>query len=332
MKNFIKIFLLLNIIFLQSTFAEKTGDFAEYQIIRNILKQHEDEMDLAKIKLSIDKLIEPKINIKIELQKIEKMLATIKTMLPPKATDMERMLTIKKYLYEKGEWNNNQVYHYDFNDPLGTKMSNKLLPNYMATKKGNCISMPFLFIILGDKLGINVTASTAPLHVFVKFTDTNGKIYNLETTSGANFTRSEWIKQQMPMTDKAIENGIYLQLLTKKETVAVMATIFAEYLFKTDPKASIAISELILKYYPKSISSILRNGSAYYLLLQKYFLQKYPNPNNIPQRKRKLFHVLANGNQYWFNKADKLGWVEPKIKDKEKYLEIVKRDAKKGEI
>lgn len=47
--------------------------------------------------------------------------------------------------------------------------------------------MPFLFIILGDRLGINVTASVAPLHVFVKFTDENGVIHNLETTSGTNF-------------------------------------------------------------------------------------------------------------------------------------------------
>jgi len=69
--------------------------------------------------------------------------------------------------------------------------------------------MPFLFIILGDKLGIDVTASTAPLHVFVKFTDTDGKTYSLETTSGANFSRDAWYREQMPMTNQAIDNGVY---------------------------------------------------------------------------------------------------------------------------
>ncbi len=36
--------------------------------------------------------------------------------------------------------------------------------------------MPFLFIILGQKLGLDVTASTAPEHVFVKYRDDMGNI------------------------------------------------------------------------------------------------------------------------------------------------------------
>ena len=71
-------------------------------------------------------------------------------------------------------------------------------------------------------IGLNVTASTAPLHVFVKFTDEKGKTINLETTSGANPARDSWIRKHFPISNKALKNGLYLQKLSKKETVAIM--------------------------------------------------------------------------------------------------------------
>lgn len=202
----------------------------------------------------------------------------------------------------------------------------------MANKKGNCITMPFFFIILGDKLGINVTASTAPLHVFVKFTDSSGKTYNLEATNGANVTRDVWYKKQMSITDQAIENGIYLQRLSRRETIAVMTTVLAEHYFRIQEyEKSLAVSYLTLEYYPKYVNAMLRSGSISYRLLEKHFIKKYPNPNDIPKNERKLFHFLSNNNHYWFARAEALGWREPDKKQEEKYLEAVKRDSKKGE-
>lgn len=286
---------------------------------------------MAWVKLTVDQLIDPNINVEAEVNKIDKMIKDIQSMLPPEASSMDRMLAIKKYVYTPGAWNNYQSYQYDFDDPLGTKISNKLLPNYMATQKGNCITMPFLFIILGDKLGLNITASTAPLHVLVKFSDSKGTTYNLETTSGANFARDDWYREQMPMTDLAVENGVYLQPLSRKETVAVMITVLAEYYMQEkEYKKAWAISDLSLKYYPKYVNAMLRNGSAFFRMAQEYFINKFPNPNDIPQDQKEAFNFLSKGNRYWFAKAEKLGWREPSRDYEEKYLKTVKRDSLKG--
>ncbi len=333
MKKLITIIVLLiySPLFSSVAHAEKSGDFSELKLLRKILEQNENQLDLARIKLTIDKLIDPRINIEQELNRINQMVGEIKSMLPSNASSMDKMLAIKRYIYTPGAWNHYKPYQYDFDDPLGTKISNKLLSNYMTSKKGNCITMPFLFIILGDKLGIDVTASVAPLHVLVKFTDSKGKIYNLETTSGANFARDVWYREQMPMTDQAIDNGIYLQPLSRKETVAVMITVLAEYYMqKKQYKKAWAISDLSLKYYPKYVNAMLRNGSAFYRMLQEYFINKYPNPNDIPQDQREAFHFLSNGNRYWFEKAESLGWREPPKDQDEKYLKTVKRDSMKG--
>lgn len=327
----IVVLLLLNSLFLFDAHAEKNSDFRELQLLRKILEQDESQLDFARTKLTIDRLIDPSINIEAELSRIDQMVKDIQSMLQPEASSMDRMLAIKKYVYTPGAWNDYQPYQYDFDDPLGTKITNKLLPNYMATKKGNCITMPFLFIILGDKLGIDVTASTAPLHVLVKFTDSQGTTYNLETTSGANFARDAWYREQMPMTDQAIKNGIYMQPLSKKETVVVMMTVLAEYYMQENGyKKAAGISDLSLQYYPAYVNAMLRIGSAYYRILQEQFIAKYPNLNDIPQNRRKLFHFLSSGNRYWFAKAEGLGWREPSRDYDEKYLETIKQESKKG--
>ena len=70
--------------------------------------------------------------------------------------------------------------------------------------------------------------SLAPLHVFVKFTDEAGTVTNLETTSGALPARDVHYRNQLPMTDEAITNGVFLAELSQEETVAVIATVLVE--------------------------------------------------------------------------------------------------------
>lgn len=306
------------------------NNFDEAKQIKAILQRPDKEIDLAKVKLTIDKMIDPNIDIEANLKKIDHIIIKIRTLLDPKSTSQAKMLTIKKYLYKPGAWNDFQAYHYDFDDPLGTKIANKLLPNYLASKKGNCISMPFLFIILGQKMGINVTASEAPLHVFVKYTDDDtGMTYNLETTSGANPARDEWYRQGMPMTDKAIANGIYLRPLTKKETVVVMATVLAEYYSqKQEFEKAIAISDVSLEFYSKNTTSMLRKGIACFRILKRDFLQKYPAPRDIPLDQRAYFEYLSDSNHFWFAKAEALGWREPGREDEQKYIQTVQQAAK----
>ena len=64
-------------------------------------------------------------------------------LMPVNANAQARMEALRLYLYEPGPWNDQRPYQYDFADPTGTKVENKLLANYLRTRKGNCVSMPF---------------------------------------------------------------------------------------------------------------------------------------------------------------------------------------------
>lgn len=299
---------------------------AEAKRLVSLLEQPEDKMDFARIKLTIDKMVDPKIDIEANLKRIDAIVSQIRDMAGQNPTSDDKVKALRRYLYEPGSWNGFEAYHYDFDDPRGIKIANKLLPNYLATKKGQCVSMPVLFIVLGQRLGLNVVASTAPEHVFVKYTDDAGVTFNLEATSGATPQREVWMRQQTPMTDQAIANGVYLRKLSKRETAAVMAEVVAENLAeRKEYEKEIAVADVLLHFLPKSVDPLLYKGSAYGHLIREKYQSRYRTPRDIPSEEWPDYQRLAEQSEFWYSKAESLGWRQPGKLQEARYMETVNR-------
>lgn len=299
----------------------------EAKRVAALLRQPEKDMDLARVKLSMDKMIDPTIEVDAGVKQIDDMAAQVRAMLRGFPSSNARLQALRVYLYEKGPWNSYQSYSYDFSDPLGNNIRNKLLLNYIASKKGNCVTMPLLFVILGQRLGLDVTISTVPYHLFVKYTEPEtGITYNLEATNGATTARDMWIRQQNPMTNEAIANGLYMQKLTKREVAAEMATVVTGYFIqRQEHQKVIAMSDVVLAHYPKEASSMVWKGAAYGQLIGIHFEHKYPMPKLIPPKEYGYFKYLEEQNRYWFAKAEALGWRKADPDHEAKYLESINR-------
>jgi len=307
-----------------------TVDIRVFKQAQALLAIPESEIDFIDAKLAIDKMIDSQINIFREKNRLLRMAGEIRAM-GDLRTSSERKEALRKYLYGAGEWNNNRVFSYDFDDPLGKKIENKLLKTYLDTRKGNCVSMPFLFIALGQELGLDVTAANAPLHVFVKYKDAEtGKIYNLETTSGANVARSSWLRQQFSISDKSIASGIYLRKLTKKQTVLTMFdTVLEHYADKGEYALVAALAGLQLNHNPNHVNAFVHLASAHNDLLQKYGLWKYHSSAEVPANQRHIFDYLVPRINWYHQKAIELGWQPSTPETDSKYLETVANEAAK---
>ncbi|MFW7381541.1 MAG: tetratricopeptide repeat protein [Oligoflexus sp.] len=293
--------------------ASISRDDSALRRLKTLFETPENEIDFTGAKITIDHIIAPSQNSEEVTAAIDEMVQKIQVMTGDNAPATVRLGAIRKYLYEKGPWNDYQAFQYDFTDPMGTNISSKLLSHYIETKKGNCVSMPMLFIILADKMGLDVSASTAPNHVLIKFTDpeTNAT-FNIEATSGGGFARDKWYQEQMNITDKALQTGIYLQKLTRRETLAVMAITVGEFYLKQNQfTKALEVFELVLKFYPKSVFSMLKAGSSYSGLIERDFLSKYKNTSEIPIQDQKRLYEYLNQNRSYFSKAESLGWQEP---------------------
>jgi len=292
--------------------------------IRAVLKKPEVEIDLTRVKLIIDKLIDPDIDAESASKRLDSMIAEIKSRLPVNATSRDKMEALRAHLYQPGPWNGNQPYHYDFDDPLGTNIRSKLLPVYLSTKKGNCVSMPLLFVILGQKLGVDVTIATAPLHVLVKYRNDAGIWYDFEATSNG-FAVDATYQRQYGITPEAMANQIYLKPLTKRETASVMMETVMEFFHDQGREDErIAMANLALEYHPKNVSAMVHQASASVHLINAY-KRKYPNPRDLPKDKQMDFIALQDGVVYWYRKAESLGWYRPGPEVEASYLQMINR-------
>lgn len=297
----------------------------ETPTIQEILEQPESEIDMALAKLVIDKMADPSIDIHQQLKIIDSMVMDVKMMMPPNAASSDKLLTIIKYIYTPGEWNNQIVYSYNLDDPLGKNYKSKQLPTYLSTKKGNCVSMPTLLLIMGDKLGLDMHLVQVPTHLFVRFrASETGQEYNIEATSAGSVSNERFLKEY-PITPLAVKNGVYLQNLNKKEAIAVWINQYATYISrKGQVDQGMALADLSLRYDPQSVDAMLIIGSGHYKKLEA-FMKKYPKKSMIPPEELKDFEFASSSNIEWFKKAEALGWVEPPKEFETNYLAMIEQ-------
>ena len=105
------------------------------------------------------------------------------------------------------------AFKYDFDDFDGEKDYTKMFASkLLATGKGQCHSMPLVYLMIAEKLGAKSWLSLAPEHSFIQFQDTKGRLVNFETTNG-NLVSSSWAAESGYVTAKALSNKIYLDTL-----------------------------------------------------------------------------------------------------------------------
>lgn len=295
-----------------------------FQSLHKLLKTPEAQIDLAKAKLAVDQLIDPSIDVSGTLRQLDAMADKIGARFPQGATQKTKVEYLVVALSQPGVINDNHAFSYDLNDPLGKNIKNKLLPTYLATRKGNCVSMPILLVILGQKLGINITLATAPKHLFAKYRNESGQWIGIEATA-FGYGTDEWYRRELVISDKAMTNRIYLRPLTKRESVGVMmGTLMEFYGEKGQQKRRIEVADMALQIDPKDVSAMLQKGNSYVGLIRQQYIAKYRTPQDIPPDQRQEYVSLNEGFDRVYSQAEALGWTRPTPEQDAAYLQSIK--------
>lgn len=167
-------------------------------VVRDVVSLPNGQLDYARAKLALDQVIDPSIDPDSVEEEISKLVAAARAFAGARASEGAKIDAVRKVLYEAGPWNANRPFTYDQADPLGANVKHKLLSHYLKTRLGNCVTMPTLFMIVGRGLGLNLTLTTAPLHVLVRYSHPAFPPLNIEATSGGGFARNQWYRQKMP--------------------------------------------------------------------------------------------------------------------------------------
>lgn len=291
------------------------------------LSQPDAAVDFAAAKVTIDRLVDPSIDVSAVKRELDDLTRAIASRTPAGLAPRERMDILLSTLYTAGPWNDDRPFMYDLDDPLGKERDNKLLSTYLRTRKGNCVSMPILVAILGQRAGLEVTLATAPEHVLVKFSD--GRTWlNVEATAGGYKWDSSY-ERDLDIGPLALRNEIYLRPLSPPEAVGVMASTLMEHLAASRRADSLmAVADMVLAVNPSDTVAILQKANAYYLQLQERYSSRYPRPIDIPSEQQADYQMRSRANLEWFARAEALGWNPPAERNRLDYLRSVEREKR----
>jgi regulator of sirC expression with transglutaminase-like and TPR domain len=181
--------------------------------LRRLLAQPEGSIDLARAKVTIDHLADPSVDIEGTLRQLDQWAAKVNARFPVGASNKLKMDLLISTLYQPGPWNDHRPFSYDYADPFGKDLKNTLLSTYLATRKGQCVIMPVAFVLLGQRLGLPVTMTTAPYHLIAKYGDEEqGQWTNLEATSGF-FRADTMYERTLHISAEATKHNTYLRLI-----------------------------------------------------------------------------------------------------------------------
>jgi regulator of sirC expression with transglutaminase-like and TPR domain len=295
--------------------------------IQKILQLPEQQIDMAQARLLIEKELYSEIDVEKNLERIDSIISTIRQLPEFGSSSLERMGSALRYFYTPGPWNSYRAYRYDLTDPLGTKKPRgSLISSLMKTGQGNCVSMPVLLTIIGQRLGVNISLSTAPHHLFSRYIDDKGIATNIEATSGTLATDQHYI-ESLEIHPEAVKNGIYLQTLTNKEAVAFMLySLGRRYMLEGRYADAQRVADLILKYYPKCVNAMLLKGNIFTMQLREEVdAYRAKNIPPTPAIRKELEEKYVKKNLYWFSRAEALGWRQPGPGFDQKYLQGIER-------
>ena len=230
------------------------------------------------------------------------------------------------------------VYHipftYDFEDIWGQKDWSKMfVSKLLYTHTGNCHSLPYLYKILTEELGVEAYLALAPNHIYIKHYSKKTGMFNTELTS-ATFPVDAWLMASGYIHTDAIRNGIYMDTLSQKQSIALclidLATSYDRKNGKGDGVFILSCCDLALKYYPNYINAQLLKAET---IKHQFELQmiKYnaKNPSDIFAIKEakqlfdsyeKLVTTIHNSGYRRMPEGMYIKWLDLLKKEQDKYV------------
>lgn len=165
-----------------------------------------------------------------------------------------------KYTDKNGAAKVHNQFKYDFEDYMGASdYTKQFVTKFLYSGKGQCHSMPLLYLILANEIGAKANLAYSPSHSYIVFPDEENNFYNFECTS-ACFPSYSYIMSSGHVSKEAIESGIYTLPVSLKETIANQLNELATqqmFQFKGIDDFQLKCAKRTLEVFPNDIMALM---------------------------------------------------------------------------
>lgn len=222
-------------------------------------------------------------------------------------------------------------FKYDFNDYYGhNDWASMFVKKLLKTGKGQCHSLPLLYLILAEEIKAKAYLATSPNHSYIKFQDDNKKWINIELTNNM-LTTNAFLLQSGYIKAEALQNGIYMQPFNQKQLLSQqMADLANGYIKKYgyDEFVEEVIKKAIELYPNNAFAQMIKSDyrTMYFMYVQR---QLNVAPKDID--KYPIAKVLLDKMYEQYNLIDNLGYEEMPLDEYGKWLNSLNEEKKKQE-
>lgn len=224
-------------------------------------------------------------------------------------------------------------YTYDFEDIWGLKnWESMFVTKLLATGKGNCHSMPYLYKILAEEFNIPAHLAIAPNHVYIKQKNLKNGWFNTELTSGV-FPVDAWLMASGYIHLDAITNKMYMEALNDKQSIAMCVIDLAQGYNHAFPDNDgvfvLEACEIALKQYPHYINGRILVAETKKAIFERAVKKEYGTFSNEFSKNELLRNVfLELQDQYALIHKDGyrqmpedmyLDWLTSLVEERSKY-------------
>ncbi len=232
--------------------------------VRQILALPEDKIDTGVAALTIAKEVYPKINVAAYSAQIDQLAMDAKRYIDWYGRhDPDSIIRALNTWYYR-------AYGVQYDKSPGNRESqdNYYLNRIVDTRKGMCITIPLLYMVIAQRLGYPVRAVFVPEHSFVRYVDPSLKEQNIELSAGAGYSSDEDYAYRLNINERGIASGAFLRTLTKRQYLASLlmqnalvfikrgdvdrADWYLERAHKLDPKDIVVVKNLSTAYRMQS--------------------------------------------------------------------------------
>lgn len=295
------------------------------QRLAQLANPPDGHVDYAQVQEAIERMANPSFDTAAFDAELNHWVTVIQKRLPAHAQPTQVMTAMGEVIYTPGPWNDQHPFSYDLSDPLAKNNGRRFVSTYLRTRKGNCVSMPTLLVILGQKLGLTMTLAQAPGHEFARLQDTNGRWINIEATTPNSWTDDQYIKM-LHVTPRSMESGIYMRTLTPRETVSAMLDPLLGVYARTRPSGYLlGLARLTQQLDPMNADGYVMEGNAYFLELSRRYLVHHLRPEKLPPAERDDFNALYQSDNAVMARVEAMGWEPPTAAQDKAYLQRIQR-------
>ena len=222
---------------------------------------------------------------------------------------------------------------YDFEDFWGKEDWSKMfVSKLLATQKGQCHSLPLLYLILCEETGAEANLAYSPSHSYIKFKDNSGDWHNLELTNGLIVTDAHIVGSGY-ITAEAIKNKLYMEPQTKQQVIAQCISDLAmgyahKYGYDSFIKQCV---DSVLKYDPNNLGGWMMKSN-YETQRFEYVVNQVgrPHPDILKEHYPKILELLEDRNTT-YRRMDASGYREMPKEAYEAWLKSVNDEKERRE-